>query len=181
MYIAPKNQKESFWMTSKDSKKLVHKWRSQEDSILVGRKTAEIDNPKLTVREFDGENPIRIVIDKDLQLSNNINLYKDDSITFIFNEIKEKSEGSNFFIKINFINMIDNILSELYKQNIQSIIIEGGNKTLQSFIKKDMWDEARVFTTNNQLEDGVKSPKIFGKKIYTKQIDSDRLEIIIPR
>ena len=180
-YIAPKNQKESFWMTSKDSKKLVHKWRSQEDSILVGRKTAEIDNPKLTVREFDGENPIRVVIDKDLQLSNNINLYNDDSITFIFNEIKEKSEGSNFFIKINFINMIDNILSELYKQNIQSIIIEGGNKTLQSFIKKDMWDEARIFTTNNQLEDGVKSPKIYGKTIYTEQIDSDRLEVIIPR
>lgn len=180
-YIAPKNQKDPFWMTSKDSKKLVHKWRAQEDSILVGRKTAEIDNPKLTVREFDGENPIRVVIDKDLQLSNNINLYNDDSITFIFNEIKEKSVGSNFFIKINFINMIDNILSELYKQNIQSIIIEGGNKTLQSFIKKDMWDEARVFTTNNQLEDGVKSPKIYGKTIYTEQIDSDKLEIIIPR
>ena len=144
-------------------------------------KLPEIDNPKLTVREFDGENPIRVVIDKDLQLSNNINLYNDDSITFIFNEIKEKSEGSNFFIKINFINMIDNILSELYKQNIQSIIIEGGNKTLQSFIKKDMWDEARIFTTNNQLEDGVKSPKIYGKTIYTEQIDSDRLEVIIPR
>ena len=65
-YIAPKNQKESFWMTSKDSKKLVHKWRSQEDSILVGRKTTEIDNPKLTVRKCDGENPIRVVIDKNL-------------------------------------------------------------------------------------------------------------------
>lgn len=180
-YIAPKNQNKPFWMTSKDSKKLVHKWRSQEDSILVGRKTAEIDNPKLTVREFEGQNPIRVIIDKNLQLSNNINLYNDDSVTFIFNEIKEKSEGSNFFKKINFINMIDNILSELYKQNIQSIIIEGGNKTLQSFIKKDMWDEARIFTTNNQLKDGVRSPKIYGKTIYTEQIDSDRLEIIIPR
>ena len=87
-FIAPKDQKEPFWMTSKESKKLVHKWRSEEDAILIGRITAEKDNPSLTVREIKGDNPIRIVIDKDLKLSENLNLFNSESKTIIFNKIK---------------------------------------------------------------------------------------------
>ena len=87
-FIAPKNQKEPFWMTSNKSKKLVHKWRSEEDSVLVGRITAEKDNPSLTVRESTVKNPIRLVIDKNLKLSKNLNLFNSESKTIIFNEIK---------------------------------------------------------------------------------------------
>ena len=178
-FIAPKDQKEPFWMTSKESKKLVHKWRSEEDAILIGRITAEKDNPSLTVREIKGDNPIRIVIDKDLKLSKNLNLFNSESKTIIFNKIKSYNTSYSNYIKINFNNLINNILEELYKQNIQSIIIEGGTKTLQSFINDNLWDEARIFTANKKLVDGVKVPTIEGKIISEKKIGVDKLRIII--
>ena len=178
-FIAPKDQKEPFWMTSKESKKLVHKWRSEEDAILIGRITAEEDNPSLTVREIKGDNPIRIVIDKDLKLSENLNLFNSESKTIIFNKIKSYNTSYSNYIKINFNNLINNILEELYKQNIQSIIIEGGTKTLQSFINDNLWDEARIFTANKKLVDGVKVPTIEGKIISEKKIGVDKLRIII--
>ena len=166
-------------MTSKESKKLVHKWRSEEDAILIGRITAEKDNPSLTVREIKGDNPIRIVIDKDLKLSENLNLFNSESKTIIFNKIKSYNTSYSNYIKINFNNLINNILEELYKQNIQSIIIEGGTKTLQSFINDNLWDEARIFTANKKLVDGVKVPTIEGKIISEKKIGVDKLRIII--
>ena len=165
-------------MTSNDSKKLVHQWRSEEDAILVGRITAEKDNPSLTVREVTGVNPIRLAIDKDLKLSKNINLFNSESETIIFNKIKSENNSDNNYIKINFNNMINNILKELYKQKIQSVIIEGGTKTLQSFIDENTWDEARVFTTNKELTTGIKTPKIEGKIISEREIGGDVLGIL---
>jgi len=177
-FIAPKNQKEPFWITSADSKQLVHEWRAEESAILIGRITAEKDNPHLTVREAYGKNPIRIVIDRKLQLSNKLNLLDDQAKTIIFNNLKDKENISNKFVKIDFNHLIKNILIELHKQEIQSVIIEGGSKTIQSFIDKKMWDEARIFTSNKKIYDGIKPPRI-KKKIITKEtIGSDQLEII---
>ena len=180
-FIAPLNQKEPLWMTSEESKKLVHKWRSEEDSILIGRITAEKDNPSLTVREVNGNNPTRIVIDKNLKLSEHLNLFNSESDTIIFNEITSDRSSNNNYIKINFNELINNILRVLYQQNIQSLIIEGGTKTLQSFIDKNLWDEARVFYTSSELSEGVCSPNIEGEIISSKEIDTDLLEIIIPK
>jgi len=177
-FIAPNNQKEPFWMTSSESKKLVHKWRAEEDAILVGRITAEKDNPCLTAREVTGKNPIRIVIDKDLKLSGDLNLFNSEAKTIIFNAINSEETGTNQFVKIYFNYLIKNILKELHKQNIQSLIIEGGGKTLQSFIDAKLWDEAKIFTTNKELNDGVKSPNIEGKMIFETMLEGDTLEII---
>jgi diaminohydroxyphosphoribosylaminopyrimidine deaminase/5-amino-6-(5-phosphoribosylamino)uracil reductase len=177
-FIAPNNQKEPFWMTSSESKKLVHKWRAEEDAILVGRITTEKDNPSLTVREVKGENPIRIVIDKDLKLSSDLNLFDSNAKTLIFNIIKNEETDSNVFIKTNFNNLVLNILQELHKQKIQSLIIEGGATTLQSFIDAKLWDEAKIFTTNKELNDGVKSPNIEGKIVFEAVLEGDKLEII---
>jgi diaminohydroxyphosphoribosylaminopyrimidine deaminase/5-amino-6-(5-phosphoribosylamino)uracil reductase len=177
-FIAPKNQTVPFWITSNESKKLVHQWRSEEDAILVGRITAEKDNPSLTVREAEGNNPIRIVIDKDLKLSTDLNLFNTEANTLIFNSIKSDEKDTNKFIKIDFNNLIESILQELYKQNIQSVIIEGGSKTLQSFIDTNMWDEARIFTTNKILSKGVKSPTIEAEIISEDKIGEDELEIL---
>ena len=173
--IAPKNQTAPFWMTSQDSKKLVHQFRAEEDAILVGRITAEKDNPSLTVREVTGKNPTRIVIDKDLKLSKKLNLFNNQAKTIIFNTLKTKEIDSNYYIKINFNNLIKNILQELYKQNIQSLIIEGGAKTLQSFIDKKIWEEARIFTSNTTLVDGVKAPTLDGEIISEEEIEVDNL------
>ena len=177
-FIAPKDQTAPFWMTCSDSKKLVHQYRAEEDAILVGRITAEKDNPSLTVREFTGKNPTRIVIDKDLKLSKKLNLFNNQAKTIIFNSIKTEEIDSNYYIKIDFNNLIENILQELYKQNIQSLIIEGGAKTLQSFIDKKLWEEARIFTANRTLVEGVKAPTLDGEIIFETKIDEDQLEII---
>ena len=178
-FIAPRNQQESFWMTSSKSKRLVHKWRAEEDAILVGRITVQKDNPSLTVREVTGSNPIRLVIDKNLKLSEKLNLFNNESKTIIFNTLKTKYIDSNYYIKTDFNNLIKNILQELYKQNIHSLTIEGGAKTLQSFIDKKLWDEARVFTADKKLKDGVKAPIIEGKILSAINIDTDFLKIIV--
>ncbi len=178
-FIAPKNQTEPFWMTSSESKKLVHKWRAEEDAILVGRITAKKDNPSLTVREVEGKNPTRIVIDKGLKLDTSLNLFNSEAETLIFNSIKSEENGKNKSVKIDFNSLIENMLSELYKLNIHSVIIEGGSTTLQSFIDANMWDEARIFTANTTLIDGVKSPNIKGEITSTTNIGGDALEIII--
>ena len=177
-FIAPKDQTKPFWMTSSESKKLAHKWRAEEDAILVGRITAEKDNPSLTVREVEGINPIRIVIDKDLKLSADFNLFNIDAKTIVFNQLKSEENNSNNYIKINFHNLTKNILQELHKQNIQSIIIEGGTKTLQSFIDKNLWDEARIFTTKKTLTEGVKPPTIEGEIISEDETGGDRFKIL---
>lgn len=177
-FIAPKNQKEPFWMTSEESRQLVHQWRAEETAVLVGRITVEKDNPLLTVRSVSGQNPIRIVIDKNLQLSNKMNLFNDEAKTIFFNDLEDKENTSNLFIKIRFNNLIKNILDVLHKQTIQSVIIEGGSKTLQSFINANMWDETRIFTTNRRLKNGVRSPEIEGEIIAEEKIGRDLLEII---
>lgn len=177
-FIAPNNQNKPFWMTSSASKKLVHKWRAEEAAILVGRATAEKDNPSLTVRKVSGTNPTRIVIDKELKLSSDLNLFDSDAKTLIFNAIKSEEINSNIFIKTNFNNLVLNILKELHKQSIQSIIIEGGRTTLQSFIDAKLWDEAKIFTTNKELNVGVKPPNIEGKIIFETVIKGDKLGII---
>jgi len=177
-FIAPKNQTAPFWMTSSESKKLVHQWRAEEDAILVGRVTVEKDNPSLTVREVKGNSPIRIVIDKELKLSSELNLFDSAAKTIIFNAKKTEVIDSNYFIKTDFKDLLNNILEELYKQHIQSVIVEGGTKTLQSFIDENMWDETRIFTANKTLTDGIKAPTVNGKIISEEKIGEDKLETI---
>ena len=166
-------------MTTKESKKLVHNWRSEEDSILIGRVTAEKDNPLLTVRKINGKNPTRIVIDRNLKLSKNLNLFNSESDTIIFNEKLSNKLTNINYIKINFKNLINNILTVLYERNIQSLIIEGGTKTLQSFIDKKLWDELE-FYTNTELSE-VYSPNIEGEITSSKEVNEDLLEYIVPK
>ena len=180
-FMGPLNQNKPFWMTSSESKKLVHKWRAEEEAILVGRITAKKDNPSLTVREVAGSNPVRIIIDKNLKLSSDLNLFNSEAKTIIFNTIKSEETGTNQFVKIDFNYLIENILEELHKQNIQSVIIEGGSTTLQSFVDANIWDEARIFTANKLFSQGLKTPTIEGEIILEEEIGTDTLEIIINR
>lgn len=155
-FIAPLEQKEPLWISSKESKTLVHQWRSEEQAILVGRKTAELDNPLLTTREVKGENPIRIVLDRKLSLNKELLIFNDDAPTLIVND-KLSSENH---LKVDFNNLAQSLVNELHKRGIQSIIIEGGAQTLNTFINSNLWDEARVFTSKKTLIKGVQSPVI---------------------
>ena len=173
-FIAPLDQKEPLWISSSESKTLVHQWRSQEQSVLVGRKTAFLDNPQLTTREFEGKNPIRIVLDKNLNLPKSLAIFNDEAPTLIVND----SLSSECHIQVDFENLLPSLLDKLYESNIQSVIVEGGSQTLNTFINSNSWDEARIFTSKKTLEEGIQSPVI--ERVISKSviIGGDKLNYI---
>lgn len=138
----------------------VHQLRADEHAILVGTQTALNDNPSLTVRNAEGTNPVRILIDFDLKVPSNFNIYNNEARTLVLNAVKEGTKGSIQFIKINRNNFLPELMDALYKEQIQSVIIEGGRFTLQQFINADLWDEAIVIKNENlKLENGTKAPE----------------------
>lgn len=170
-YIAPKNQEMPFWMTSVESKNLVHQWRAAETGILIGKNTAIKDDPLLTSRVPGLRNPVRFVIDKSSSLPETLNVFNNDAITYTI--CQEKS--SEFDLKVNFDNFIISLMEQLHKLEIHSIIIEGGSTTLQQFINSNCWDEARVFQSDILLKDGIKSPIFDQEPSLTETIGVDNL------
>jgi diaminohydroxyphosphoribosylaminopyrimidine deaminase/5-amino-6-(5-phosphoribosylamino)uracil reductase len=156
----------------------VHKWRSEEQSILVGTNTAIADNPKLNTRLWKGENPVRVVIDKDLKIPQESALFDGTIKTIVLTENEKKSDNNNLaFEKLDFQQDLPNQICEvLYRHNLQSVIIEGGAKTLQTFIDNNLWDEARVFTGISEFHKGVKAPEFSGKMFSKTTLERDTLK-----
>lgn len=143
---------------------ITHQLRADEHAILVGPQTALNDNPSLTVRKTEGKNPIRILIDFDLIVPQHFNIFNHEAETIIFNTIKDEVISNISFIKIKKENLISQMMDKLYEKNIQSIIVEGGAKTLQHFIDEGIWDEAIVIKNENLfLSNGTKAPFIDDK------------------
>ena len=171
---------ESTWLTNSISQRLVHKWRSESDAIIIGTNTAEIDNPNLTNRLYFGTNPLRIILDKNLQLSKKLNIYDDSVPTWIATEkeIKNSNLKNTHFVKIDFDKkMISSLLSKLYTEKTSTLIVEGGAKLLHSFIELDLWDEARVFIADRFLGSGVKAPTLSQSEAEIFKIGNDRLVV----
>lgn len=171
-FTAPKrkNEQKPIWITNEFSRQLVHKWRAEEHAILVGTKTVLVDNPTLTTRDWSGQNPIRVVLDRKNKLDRHMNVFN--------------AEAENLIISENEIDFNNSIASQLcnflYTSEIQSIIIEGGTKTLQTFIDENLWDEARVFTSNQVFfKVGVKAPDFSGKLISEETIVNDVLKTYV--
>ncbi len=162
------------WISSPETQALVHKWRSQEQVIMVGRRTVQSDNPSLTVREVSGRNPVRVLIDSQLQISADSNIFKDDAPTIVFNRIKDEKIGQVEYVQVNKMET-SHFLEKLYERNILSIFVEGGAKTLQYFIVENLWDEARVIEGTNTFKEGIKAPKILGVPAQTLQFGSDKI------
>ncbi len=164
-FIAPKTKDElkPVWITNPVSRQLVHKWRAEEQAILVGSNTVLQDNPTLTVRNWTGQNPIRIVLDDKNILLKDLNVFNDEAETIVINSKLEAKQ----------------ICEVLHRNNINSVIIEGGAQTLQSFIDSNLWDEARVFTGNIDFNEGVKAPKFLGKLISEQTIKQDSLKFYL--
>ncbi len=179
-FIAPDEPKQ-VWLSSEASRRLVHQWRGEEQAILVGRNTVEIDNPELTVRLTSGKNPTRIVIDRSLSLSKGLKVFNDHASTIVYNQNKDAQDAHISYAQIDFSkNVLTQILSDLYQRQIQSVIIEGGAETLQHFVEEKLWDEARIFTSSFQLNSGKKAPLPAGKLLREEIIDRDKLQIILP-
>lgn len=142
-FVAPEKRNETapVWITNTYSRQLVHKWRSEEQAILVGAQTVLSDNPSLTTRDWYGNSPIRIVIDDRRNLPKGAAVFDEQAKTIVISSQDPKEIGRI-----------------LYTKGIQSVIIEGGAKTLQRFIDARIWDEARVFTGKTTFGKGIKAP-----------------------
>ena len=165
-----------FWITNEYSRKIVHKWRSQEAALLVGVQTIVNDNPRLTNRLSRGNNPLRLVFDPNNRTPSNSFIIEDREPTIFFNKEKEMDlvNGKRYVIMKPF--SLKNFFSFCYLNEIQSVIVEGGKKTLQKFIDLGYWDEARVFSSAKNLKNGIDSPNIYKSKSYSKNIDGDTLD-----
>lgn len=150
-FMAPA-KKGSYWISSPAAKRLVHQWRSEEAGILVGAKTVIEDNPSLTTRLVDGRHPHRLILEKEPFISKKYKVFNLDSMTTSISY-----SGSDLA------NELDRILDAIFELKIQSILVEGGRNTLDSFIKHGEWDEARVFISNQPLMEGLQAPKINSK------------------
>ena len=179
--IAPlfKNEQRPVWISNLYSRQLVHKWRSEEQAILVGTQTVVDDNPMLDVRDWSGENPVRLVIDKSNRVSKESHIFDSQVKTIVFCSIGKASENKNLrFRKIDFeANVPGQIAADLYDENLQSVIVEGGGKTLQSFIDIGLWDEIRVFKTQTVLTHGVSAPDFNAIAVRRHAISKDELLI----
>lgn len=159
-FIAPEKRISAapVYLSNELSRVLVHKWRTEEAAILVGTQTVLDDNPKLTARGWEGSQPIRLLIDRNKKVPSEYNILNEEATTLVFT-LDKKNEHD---VVLPFKNLPEEILQELYKRNIQSVIIEGGLQTLQSFIDAGLWDEARIFKCSNTLHHGVAAPRISG-------------------
>lgn len=168
-FIAPliRNEQKPVWITNEFSRQLVHKWRSEEQAILVGTQTVIDDNPKLDVRDWTGKNPVRIVLDLNNRIPKENHIFDNHQETIFISNDMINSEN----------NLAVEIANLLYDKKIQSVIIEGGRQTLQTFIDANLWDEARVFKGNLFFEDGIKAPVLNKKWISKTTIFNDELLI----
>lgn len=165
------------WITNAYSRQLVHKWRSEEQAILAGTQTVIDDNPKLNTRDWSGNNPVRVVLDQNNRIPKDSFIFDNTVKTIVFtkSETNLSAENTNFEVIDFNQNIIPQILAVLHQNQIQSIIIEGGLQTLQSFIDENIWDEARIFTGNISFEKGTKAPMIQMKNPIKTYIQSDEL------
>lgn len=177
-YFAPADRSQK-WISSAESRRLVHKWRAEEDAVLIGKNTALTDNPRLNVREWEGRDPVRIVIDRKLELPPKLHIFDQTQRTLIFNEVKTEVSGNIKYLQPDdFDHYLPQMIAyQLYLMDIQSVIVEGGAHTLDLFIKNHMWDEARVFTSRSRWENGIRSPQLQNPVAEKVQIGQDILTI----
>ena len=178
-FIARENH-DSKWISNEYSRQLVHKWRAEEDSILVGPMTARHDNPQLNVRDWTGRNPVRIVLDRFLRLSDTLHLFDRSQPTLCYNVLKHEEHSNLVLIMIEEENFLQNVIADLYKRKIQSVMVEGGATTLQLFIDSGLWDEANVFVSHAHFGKGIKSPQLAGNLIAQESVFNDTLRTYHP-
>ncbi|MBL4663246.1 MAG: dihydrofolate reductase family protein, partial [Flavobacteriaceae bacterium] len=162
-YIAPfkRESQNPVWITTPYARQQVHKLRAQEQAILVGTNTVVVDNPSLTTRNWIGPSPVRIVIDQNLRISKKAHIYNQKVKTIFITAMTAENQMNLIFEQINFSkNIGSQICDILHQHQLQSLIVEGGAQTLQTFIDANLWDEALVFVGNTTFGSGVKAPRL---------------------
>jgi diaminohydroxyphosphoribosylaminopyrimidine deaminase / 5-amino-6-(5-phosphoribosylamino)uracil reductase len=149
-------------ISNEQTNRLVHKWRSEEASIMVGTNTALLDDPELTTRNWKGASPIRLVVDMDMKLPASLKIFNDKQRTVIFNRIKHEEKDHLIYYQVTEdVSLVHQIANALYQMKIQSVIVEGGAILLQSFIDEEMWDEARIIKNEELIiNNGLAAPQL---------------------
>jgi diaminohydroxyphosphoribosylaminopyrimidine deaminase/5-amino-6-(5-phosphoribosylamino)uracil reductase len=184
----------SKWISNAVSRKLVHKWRSEEDGILVGKNTVLQDNPKLNVREWTGKNPTRIILAGNGfdELNSSFSVFDDSQPTIFYsysnNDKADNSKKTTFvnkflqteLIELNQTNFWQNLFEDLHSKNIHSVFVEGGSRILKSLIDNGFYDEIRRFTAPNVFfKEGFEAPKISVSPTKMEFIEDNKLEFFI--
>jgi diaminohydroxyphosphoribosylaminopyrimidine deaminase/5-amino-6-(5-phosphoribosylamino)uracil reductase len=176
-FIARENY-DSKWVSNELSRQMVHQWRTEEDAVLAGFNTIKTDNPKLNVRDWTGRNPVRVVIDKKAELGPGLNVFDKSQKTLIYNIVKDQCESNLEYIKVPEANFINEILSNLVKAGIHSLIVEGGGSTHGEFIDSDLWDESRIFVSDVLFNKGIRAAQLKNQVLLNKtKIKNDSLYI----
>lgn len=162
------------WISQPEMQTIVHKWRSENQAILVGRKTVENDNPSLTVRAVEGNNPIRVVLDAQLILQADAKVFNDEAKTIVLNTKEVREDGNVSYVKLDSLTS-KNISQYLFDAGIQSLFIEGGATTLQSFIDEGLWDEAHVIIGQHDFQSGTKAPVLSGTPRWSEKKFGDTI------
>ncbi|MEJ8802471.1 bifunctional diaminohydroxyphosphoribosylaminopyrimidine deaminase/5-amino-6-(5-phosphoribosylamino)uracil reductase RibD [Pontibacter sp. H249] len=164
-------------ISGKLAQRLVHKWRSEEQAIIVGKHTALHDNPRLNTRLWSGQNPLRIVIDKQLQLPQHLHLFDRTQPTVVYNLIKQEEQENLYFVQLQEQKpLLHQIMQDLHQRSILSVMVEGGTFLLDSLLQANLWDEAIVFKSRHKiLEEGIKAPLIDAHLYTTQTLGPDQL------
>ncbi|MEK6451185.1 MULTISPECIES: bifunctional diaminohydroxyphosphoribosylaminopyrimidine deaminase/5-amino-6-(5-phosphoribosylamino)uracil reductase RibD [unclassified Myroides] len=184
-YLAPltRDNQRPFWISNTYSKQTVHQYRSEEMAFLVGTQTVLDDNPSLTTRDWYGNNPVRVYLDRTGKVDSSFALQNGEAKTICItaNEALVTTENVIYEYADFDQDLLPQVCAILYRHNILSLVVEGGRQTLQSFIDHNLWDEARIFVGETNLHDGLKAPVI--SKFDTEEkhlILNDTLRIVFP-
>jgi len=170
------------WISSPETQYLTHSWRSKEDAILIGTRTALTDNPSLTARRIRGQNPHRLLIDRNLVVGEDAEIYNNNANTTVFNAVKDSSNGNITLVKLDFDrDVLPQILEYAWVEQLQSIIIEGGDFTIDQFIMSQLWDEARIITGQAVFDGGLRTPEIPGNPVESYVSGLDQINVITRR
>lgn len=166
------------WISEPDTQFVTHRWRTEEPAILIGTRTALIDNPSLTARRISGKQPVRLLIDRVLKVKPTARIFSKNAKTVVFNEKKQGTENHVQFVKLHFDEPLpQQILNWAYEAQLQSIIVEGGSITHQSFLDAGLWDEAREITGPVFLKNGLKAPEFSGNLVQTMRSGKDLIRL----
>jgi diaminohydroxyphosphoribosylaminopyrimidine deaminase/5-amino-6-(5-phosphoribosylamino)uracil reductase len=180
--LSPDEFEKQRHITGKTIQMLVHKWRTQEDAIMVGTNTALTDNPALNNRAWPGKAPVRVVLDQHLRLPHHLKIFDNSQTTLIVNAKQNKHVKNTIWLQLDFsTNWQLQLVQYLYqKMGLGSLIVEGGQILLTSFIQQQLFNEIQVFTSKTSIEHGVKAPNFSANLTQTKTIDGVTLNVFIP-
>jgi diaminohydroxyphosphoribosylaminopyrimidine deaminase/5-amino-6-(5-phosphoribosylamino)uracil reductase len=155
---------------------LVHKWRSEESGIMAGAGTIAADDPQLTVRKWEGKNPVRITVDRNLRLPAGAKIFDGTAPAVVFNAIKDATAGTTEYVKIDFKSFVyRQVMDKLFERNLLSVMIEGGRVLINGLLEENLWDEARIIQSGIYLGEGIPAPDISGRLVSETTLTGDRI------